>query len=72
MYSWFLGDQQDFKNDPEAMLLGVKSLLPRWMNGIPDAQFMDIFYSAAEAIENFDQKKISIQFYVRLESVHLP
>ena len=57
MYSWFLGDQQDFKNDPEAMLLGVKSLLPRWMNGIPDAQFMDIFYSAVEAIENFDQKK---------------
>ena len=57
MYSWFLGDQQDFKNDPEAMLLGVKSLLPRWMNGIPDAQFMDIFYSATEAIENFDQKK---------------
>lgn len=52
MYSWTLGDYKDFEVDPERLLLGVKSLLPRWMNGIPDAQFINIFRLGLSVLES--------------------
>ena len=42
MYDFYFGSQQEINNDEEKYLLSIKRMLPKWMNSIPDTEFIAI------------------------------
>ena len=40
MYDFFLGTHSEIEDDEESYLLAVKRMLPRWLNSIPDSEFI--------------------------------
>jgi hypothetical protein len=42
MYDFYYGSKEEILADPLAFLLGVKRTLPRWLNGLPDLEFMTL------------------------------
>ena len=42
MYDFCLGDKDEIMADEEGYLLSVKRMLPRWLNSIPDSEFIAI------------------------------
>jgi hypothetical protein len=42
MYDFYLGAPETLRRNERRYLLSVKRMLPRWLNGIPDAEFMAI------------------------------
>jgi len=51
MYDFYFGTKEQIEADPKFFLLTVKRMLPRWLNGIPDSEFLAI-YDMLEGIEN--------------------
>lgn len=43
MYNFYYGPRNDIESNPEAFLIFLKHLMPRWSNGIPDAQALGIY-----------------------------
>jgi hypothetical protein len=43
MYDYFLGSKDDIARDEPKYLLAVKRMLPKWLNGIPDAEYLLLF-----------------------------
>ena len=42
MYDFYFGSQKDINNDEEKYLLSIKRMMPKWMNSIPDTEFIAI------------------------------
>ena len=40
MYDFYFGTPAEIEADEEGFLLGVKRLLPRWVNSIPDSEYL--------------------------------
>jgi hypothetical protein len=40
MYDYYLGDPDGIAKDESRYLVSIKRLLPKWLNGIPDAEFV--------------------------------
>lgn len=40
MYDFYLGDNNSIENNEESFLLSIKRMLPKWMNSIPDSEFL--------------------------------
>jgi len=40
MYDFYLGSKEEINNDKEKYLLSVKRMMPKWMNSIPDSEFL--------------------------------
>ena len=51
MYDFYFGTKEQIEADPKFFLLTIKRMLPRWLNGIPDSEFLAI-YDMLEGIEN--------------------
>lgn len=49
MYDYYLGERADVLRDGQRYLLEVKHLLPKWLNGIPDAAMVAIHALLEEA-----------------------
>ena len=45
MYDFCYGTKKDILDNPEAFIVFVKRLLPRWINGIPDSECLAIYHS---------------------------
>lgn len=45
MYDFYFGDKDQIISNPEAFLISVKRMLPRWINGIPDSECVAIFHT---------------------------
>ena len=43
MYDFHFGDKQEIKNNEEDFLIFIKRLLPRWVNSIPDSEYLAIY-----------------------------
>lgn len=43
MYDFYFGTREDIEKDPKAWLLAIKRMLPRWINGIPDSEFLGLY-----------------------------
>ena len=42
MYDYYLGEPSEIAADEEKLLLTVKRLLPKWLNGIPDCALLNV------------------------------
>ena len=51
MFDFFYGSKEDIYENPEDFLVFVKHLLPRWVNGIPDSEFIAMY----RIINNFSK-----------------
>ena len=51
MYDFYFGTKEQIESDPKLFLLTIKRMLPRWLNGIPDSEFLAI-YDMLECIAN--------------------
>jgi hypothetical protein len=40
MYDFYLGTKEDIKNDEIKYLISVKRMMPRWVNSLPDTEFI--------------------------------
>ena len=53
MYDFYFGSKEEIEIDMQRYLLAIKRMLPRWINGIPDSEYLAI----ADIIEeNFSQE----------------
>jgi len=43
MYDFYFGSDEEIQLDEGKFLLTIKRMLPRWINGIPDSEFLTIF-----------------------------
>jgi cephalosporin hydroxylase len=43
MYDFYYGTKEEILNNEEEYLLFLKRLLPRWVNGIPDSEYIALF-----------------------------
>jgi len=43
MYDFYLGSDEEVKKDEKKFLLGIKRMLPRWCNSIPDSEYLAIY-----------------------------
>jgi len=43
MYDFYFGSKSEIEADEEGFLLGIKRLLPRWVNSIPDSQYLALY-----------------------------
>ena len=53
MYDFYFDTKKEIQKNPENFLLFVKKLLPRWLNGIPDSECLEIF----KILKNVRKKK---------------
>ena len=51
MYDFYLGSKKEIKNNKEIFLLSVKRMMPKWMNSIPDSEFLAL----SRIAENIDK-----------------
>ena len=40
MYNFYFGSKKEIEQNPERFLLSVKRMMPKWMNSIPDSEFL--------------------------------
>ena len=40
MYDFYFGTKKDIRSNPEKYLLSIKRMMPKWMNSIPDSEFL--------------------------------
>jgi hypothetical protein len=59
MYDFYFGTKQQIKKKPEDFLLFVKRLLPRWANGIPDSECLEIF-KTIKILKRNKNKKLTL------------
>ncbi|MCX5796530.1 MAG: class I SAM-dependent methyltransferase [Elusimicrobia bacterium] len=52
MFDFYFGTQEEILKDEPRFLLGVKRMLPRWVNSIPDSEFLAIY----DILERFVSK----------------
>ena len=43
MYDFYFGDKKKILSQPEEFLIFCKRMLPRWLNGIPDSEYLEIW-----------------------------
>jgi len=43
VYDFYFGTREDIEKDPKKWLLTIKRMLPRWLNGIPDSEYLAIY-----------------------------
>lgn len=43
MYDFNFGSKDSIESDPISFLLGIKRMLPRWLNSIPDSEYLAIY-----------------------------
>ncbi|MFA5088797.1 MAG: class I SAM-dependent methyltransferase [Candidatus Omnitrophota bacterium] len=43
MYDFYFGTQEEIAKDEKKFLLSVKRMLPRWVNSIPDSEYLAIY-----------------------------
>jgi len=43
MYDFYYGTKEEILQNPERYLLFIKRMMPRWLNGIPDSEFLAIW-----------------------------
>jgi len=43
MYDFYFGTEEDVRKDEKGFLLGIKRMLPRWCNSIPDSEYLAIY-----------------------------
>ena len=48
MYDFYFGTKEEIKADEEPFLISVKRMLPKWMNSIPDSEFLALHRVASE------------------------
>ena len=53
MYDFYLGAPEEVEADPTRYLLGIKRMLPRWANSLPDSEFVTLI----EFMERFVPKE---------------
>ena len=40
MYDFYFGSDEEINNNKEKYLLSIKRMMPKWMNSIPDSEFL--------------------------------
>ena len=40
MYDFYFGTKKEIRSNPEKYLLSIKRMMPKWMNSIPDSEFI--------------------------------
>jgi hypothetical protein len=40
MYDFYFGDKEEIRSDEEKFLISVKRMLPKWVNSIPDSEYL--------------------------------
>ncbi|MBF0546912.1 MAG: hypothetical protein HQM08_20900 [Candidatus Riflebacteria bacterium] len=53
MYDFYLGSRAEIFQDEEKFLLSVKRMLPRWLNSIPDSEYLALH----QLLNSFDHSK---------------
>lgn len=48
MYDFFLGTSEEIQQDEEKYLLAIKRMLPRWLNSLPDSEYLAIAHLIEE------------------------
>ncbi len=48
MYDFYFGDKEDISSDEEKYLISIKRMLPKWMNSIPDSEYLALHRVAGE------------------------
>ena len=43
MYDFYFGAKKEIEQDEKKFLLSVKRMLPRWVNSIPDSEYLAIY-----------------------------
>tara|TARA_B100000989_G_scaffold192212_2_gene144938 strand:+ start:6536 stop:7351 length:816 start_codon:yes stop_codon:yes gene_type:complete len=43
MYDFYFGTKKEILENDEEFLIFVKRLMPRWVNGIPDSEYLDLY-----------------------------
>jgi hypothetical protein len=43
MYDFYFGTKKEIYENEEDFLIFIKRLLPRWVNGIPDSEYLDLY-----------------------------
>jgi hypothetical protein len=54
VYDFYLGDKDEIMKDEEGYLLSIKRMLPRWINSIPDSEFVAIHRLLSKHCEKKD------------------
>ena len=54
MYDFYFGTSNSIDNDPKKWLLTIKRMLPRWINGVPDSEFLALY----ELMEKLGEEKL--------------
>jgi hypothetical protein len=54
MYDFYFGASESIDNDPKKWLLTVKRMLPRWVNGVPDSEFLALY----DELDRLDKEKL--------------
>ena len=48
MYDFYLGNKSQIHEDEELFLISIKRMLPKWMNSIPDSEFIALHRLASK------------------------
>ena len=40
MYDFYLGSREEIARDEIKFLIAIKRMMPRWVNSLPDSEFM--------------------------------
>jgi hypothetical protein len=54
MYDFYFGTSESINEDPKKWLLTIKRMLPRWINGVPDSEFIALY----EQLERLEEEKL--------------
>lgn len=62
MYDFILGDINDIEQNPLNWLLSIKRMLPRWINGLPDCEFIALYNTLSDLEKDgtYSQNKNSV------------
>lgn len=61
MYDYYFGSIEDIKKDEEKFLLGVKRMLPKWCNSIPDSEYIALYRLCDKKLNELQHKPVLVE-----------
>src|SRR5258705_212924 len=68
MYDFYFGTRAEIEKDEKKFLLSVKRMLPRWVNSIPDSEYLAI-YDDLESLDRKGKKPVLVETGVGASSI---
>ena len=60
MFDFYFGTREEIAQDEKKFLLSVKRMLPRWVNSIPDSEYLAI-YDSLESLSTKSARPVIVE-----------